>query len=85
MDEAGPLMLATNRAVTIPDAVESRMGAQIINVPVRPLRHLPMVRHAGADASRPQGTANISVETSMQVEHAESPNLDQHVPGTKKD
>ena len=66
VDEAGPLMLTTNRIVRIPDALEPRMGPQVINVPVRPLRYPPMVRNSGADASWPQGTANINVETSSQ-------------------
>jgi len=85
MDEARPLVFATNRIVRIPDAVEPRMGPQVIDVPVRPRRNLPVVRDAAADASRPQGTADINVETSSQLEYAESPNLDQLIPGTKED
>jgi hypothetical protein len=78
-------MLPTNRSVRIPDAVETRMEPQVINVPVRPLRPRPMVRHAGSHASRAQCTADINVETASQPKYAESPNLDQLIPGTKED
>jgi hypothetical protein len=85
MDEASPLMLATNPAMGIPDPVEPRMGPQVINVPVRPPRHLLMVRDAGPHPTRPQGAAHVNVETTAQLEGAESPDLDQLIPGTKKD
>jgi len=78
-------MLVTNPAMGIPDPVEPRMGSQVIDVPVRPLRHLLVVRDAGPHATRPQGAANINVKTSLQFERAESPDLDQLIPGTKKD
>jgi hypothetical protein len=78
-------MLATNRVVRIPDAVEVGMGPQEINVPVRWLRHLPMVREAGSHTSRPDRAAHIKVETSSKLQGAEFPDLDSLLPGTKKD
>jgi hypothetical protein len=56
-------MLATNPVVRIPDPVEAGMGPQVVNVPVRSLRYLLMVRDAGPHASRPHGAANVNVET----------------------
>jgi hypothetical protein len=44
-----------------------------------------MVRDAGPHASRPQGAANINVETSSKLQQAEFPDLDQLIPGTEKD
>jgi hypothetical protein len=78
-------MLATNLVVRVPDPVESGMEPQIINVPVRALRHLLMVRDAGPHPTRPLGAANINVKTSSQFERAEFSDLDQLIPGTKKD
>ena len=78
-------MLATSRIVRIPDPVDAGMGPQEINVPVRAVRHLLMVRDAGLNASRPQCTANVNVETSSQLECAEFSDLDQLSSGTKKD
>jgi hypothetical protein len=78
-------MLATNPVVRIPDPVEAGMGPQVINVPVRSLRHLLVVRDASPHASGPQGAANINVGTSSKLQQAEFPDLDQLIPGTKKD
>ena len=61
------------------------MEPQVIDVPVRLLRHLLMVRDAGPHPSRPQGAANVNVETSPKLQWAEFPDLDQLIPGTKKD
>jgi hypothetical protein len=78
-------MLATNPVVRKPDPVEASVRPQIINVPVRPLRHLLMMREAGSHASQPERAANINVETSSQFEGAEFPDLDALFPATKKD
>ena len=85
MDEARPLMLATNPVVRIPDPVEACVGPQVINVPVRLRRYLLVVRDAGPHASRPHGAAHVNVETSPELERAEFPDLDQSCPGTRKD
>jgi hypothetical protein len=78
-------MLATNRAVGIPDPIEAGVGSEVINVPVRSRRQLPMVSDASPDASRPQGAANINVETASKLQRPELPDLDQPLPGTEKD
>jgi hypothetical protein len=78
-------MLATNPVVTIPDPVETHLGPQVINVPVRPLRHLAMVRDAGAHASRPERAAYVNIETTLKLHEREFPDLDLLFPGTKKD
>lgn len=78
-------MLATNPVVGIPDPLEADMAPQVINVPVRPRRHLLMVRDSRPHTSRPQGAAHVNVETSSKLERAEFPNSDQLSPGTKKD
>jgi hypothetical protein len=85
MHDASPLMLAANPVVRIPDPVEAGIGAQVINVPVRLLRHLLMVREAGSQTSRPEGAAQVNVETSTKPQGAEFPDLDALFPGTKKD
>jgi hypothetical protein len=53
MDGVSPLMLAANPVVRIPDPVETGLTPQVINVPVRPLRRLLMVRDSGSHTSRP--------------------------------
>jgi hypothetical protein len=78
-------MLATNRAVRIPDPVEAGVGSEVINVPARLLRHLLVVRDASPDASRPQGATNINVETASKLQRPELPDLDQPLQGTEKD
>ena len=78
-------MLATDLVVRIPDPVEASVGTQVINVPVRSLRHLLMVRDTGLHTSRPHRAANVNVETSSELQRAEFPDLDQVIPGTKKD
>jgi hypothetical protein len=78
-------MLATNPVVRIPDPVDTGMGSQVINVPVRSRRQLPMVRDAGLHTSRPQGAAHVNVETAPKLQGAEFPDLDQSFLGTEKD
>jgi hypothetical protein len=78
-------MLATNPVVRIPDPVETGMGSQVINVPVRSRRQLLMVRDAGSDTPRPDRAAHVNVETSSKLQWAEFPDLDQLSPGTEKD
>jgi hypothetical protein len=84
-DDASPLMLATNPAARIPDPIETGVGAQVINVPVGAWRQLLMVRDAGPDTSRPDRAADVNVETSLKLQLAEFPDLDQLSPGTEKD
>jgi hypothetical protein len=69
-------MLAANPVGRIPDPDEAGMGPQIINMPVRSLRHLLMVGDAGSNTSRPQRAANVNVETPSKLEWAELPDLD---------
>jgi hypothetical protein len=69
----------------MPDPFEADTGPQVIDVPVRPLRHLLVVRDSRPHTSRPQGAANINVKTSSQFERAEFSDLDQLIPWTKKD
>jgi hypothetical protein len=78
-------MLATNPVVRIPDPVETGMGSQVIDVPVRSRRQLLMVRHAGSDTSRPDRAAYVNVETSSKLQWAELPYLDRPFLGTEKD
>jgi hypothetical protein len=78
-------MLATSPAVRRPNPVDPDVGPQVINMPVRSLRHLLMVRDAGPQASWPQGAADVNVIASTQPKYAESPNSDQLIPGTKED
>jgi hypothetical protein len=78
-------MLATNPVVRIPDPVETGMGSQVIDVPVRSRRQLLMVRHASSDTSRPDRAAYVNVETSSKLQWAELPYLDQPFLGTEKD
>jgi hypothetical protein len=85
LDDASPLMLATNPAVRIPDPLKTSLGPQVINVPVRPLRNLVMVRNARAHTSRPERAAYVNVETSLKLQRGELPDLDPLSPGTKKD
>jgi hypothetical protein len=85
VDEASPLMLATNPVARIPDVFEAGVGPQIINVPVRSLRRLLMVYDAGSDTSRAERAADVNVETPSKLQGAEFPDLDQLIPGTKKD
>jgi hypothetical protein len=82
---ASPLMLATNPVVRIPNPVETSMGSQVINVPVRSQRQLLMVRDAGSDTSRPDRAAYVNVEASSKLQGAELPYLDQPFLGTEKD
>gem|GEM_PF-689458 len=84
-DNASPLMLATNPVVRVPDPVETGMGSQVINVPVRSQRRLLMVRDAGSDTSRPDRAAHVDVETSSKLQWAELPYLDRPLLGTEKD
>lgn len=77
-------MLATSPAVRRPNPVEPGVGPQVINMPVRPLRHLLMVRDAGPQASRPQGAADVNVETSTQFEWTEFPDLNPLLARTKE-
>ena len=78
-------MLATNPVVRIPNPVETSMGSQVINVPVRSQRQLLMVRDAGSDTSRPDRAAYVNVEASSKLQGAELPYLDQPFLGTEKD
>jgi len=78
-------MLATNPVVRVPDPVETGMGSQVINVPVRSQRRLLMVRDAGSDTSRPDRAAHVDVETSSKLQWAELPYLDRPLLGTEKD
>jgi hypothetical protein len=78
-------MLATNPVVRIPDPVETGMGSQVIYVPVRSKRQLPMVRDAGSDTSRPHRAAHINVETSSKLQYSKLPYLDRPFLGTEKD
>jgi hypothetical protein len=78
-------MFAANPAIGVPDPVESGVRPQVIDVPVRPLRCLLVVRNAGAHASRPEGAAHINVEAGSKLEGTELPDLDQLVPGTIED
>jgi len=85
MDEASPAMLATRLLVRSPNPLEPRVGPQIINMPVRSLRQLLVVRKAGPQASRPQGAAHVNVEASTQFEGTELPDLNPLLTGTKED
>ena len=78
-------MLTTIASKRVADAVEPRVSPQVIDVPVRPLGYLPVVRDAGAYASRPEGAADIYVEAPSQLEGTELPDADQLISGTKKD
>ncbi len=78
-------MLATNPVVRIPNPVETGMGSQVINVPVRSQRHLLMVRDAGSDTSRPDRAAHVDIETSSKLQWAELPYLDRPFLGTEED
>jgi hypothetical protein len=84
-DNASPSMLATNPVVRIPDPVETAMGSQVINVPVRSRRQPLMVRDAGSDTSRPHRAAHVNVEPSSKLQWAEFPYLDRPFLGTEKD
>jgi hypothetical protein len=64
---ASPLMLATTPIVRIPDPVETSMGSEVINVPMRSRRQPLMVREAGPDTSWPQGAAHVNVEASAKL------------------
>jgi hypothetical protein len=77
-------MLAANPVVRIPDPVEAGTGPQIINVPVRPLRDLFVVRDAGLNAARTHGAADVNIGTSPQLEWAELSDLDHLSSGTRK-
>jgi len=77
-------MLTADAADGIPDVIEACVGPQIINMPMRPLRHLLVARGASPHASRSQGAADINVEASAQSECAEFPDPDAHGPGTIK-
>jgi hypothetical protein len=44
-----------------------------------------MVRHAGPHTSRPERAAYVNVETSVKLQWAELPYLDQPFLGTEKD
>jgi hypothetical protein len=79
------LVLATDPVVRIPDPLEAGMGPQVIDVPVRSLRHLLMVSDTGSDTSWPDRAANVNVKTSSKLQWAEFPDLDQLIPGAKKD
>jgi hypothetical protein len=78
-------MLATSPVVRIPDPVETGMGSQVINVPVRSQRQLLVVRDAGPHTSRPERAAYVNVETSAKLQWAELPDLDRPFLGTEKD
>jgi len=78
-------MLATNPVVTIPNPVETGMGSQVINVPVRSQRQLLMVRHAGSHTSPPNRAAHVNVETSAKLQYSKLPYLDRPFLGTEKD
>jgi hypothetical protein len=78
-------MLATNPVVTIPNPVETGMGSQVINVPVRSQRQLLMVRDTGSHTSRPDRAAHVNVETSAKLQWAQLPYLDRPFLGTEKD
>ena len=77
-------MLATGPAMRRPNPVEPRVRPQKINMPVRSVRHLLMVRDAGPQASRPQGAADVNVEASTQFEWTEFPNLNPLLARTKE-
>jgi hypothetical protein len=78
-------MLTTNPVVRIPDPVETGVGSQVINVPVRSQRQLLMVRDAGSETPRPHRAAHVNVETSSKLQWAELPYLDRPFLGTEKD
>ncbi|SPE24713.1 hypothetical protein SBA2_210009 [Acidobacteriia bacterium SbA2] len=84
-NHARPVMLATDLAQGIPDALEPRVRAQVIDVPVRPPRYPPVVRDASTYPSRPEGAAHIYVEAASKLEGAEFPDSDQLASGTKED
>ena len=77
-------MLATGPAVRRPNPVEPGVGPQVINMPVRSLRPLLMVRDAGPQASWPQGAADVNVEASTHFEWTEFPNLNPLLARTKE-
>jgi hypothetical protein len=81
---ASPLMLATTPIVRIPDPVETSMGSEVINVPVRSRRQPLMVRDAGSNTSWPHRAAHINVETSTELQDAELTYLDRPFLGAEK-
>ena len=54
----------------VPDLFKHRVPPQVVDVPVRLARHPQMMPEPGADASATEGTADIDVETGVQLQHA---------------
>ena len=77
-------MLATGWARRRPNPVEPGVGPQIVNMPVRSLRHLLMVCNTGLQATRTQGAADVNIETSTQFEWTEFPDLNPLLARTKE-
>ena len=56
-----PLMLPADRVVRVPCALQSGMQVQMVDVPVRPRRPLPVMRQPRANAAGTEGAANVHV------------------------
>ncbi len=69
-------MLATLPVVAIPDLFKRRVPPQVVNVPVRAVGRLQVVREPGADASATECAANVHVETGLEPQRAQSSDMD---------
>jgi hypothetical protein len=76
--DPGPLVLPTPRIVAEPDALESRVRPQIVDMPVGPFRAALMMGDAGPKASRAQSAPQINVEPALESQVAEPPDAYGH-------
>ena len=71
---ARPLVFPAPRIVRVPDASQSGMQAQVIDVPVRPRRQLPVMRQARTDTAGTEGAANVHIPAGPQRQATQPPN-----------
>lgn len=66
-----PFMLPAGRVMRVPHAFQLGVQTQMVDVPVRPRRQLPVMRQSGADAAGAEGAADVNVPTGPQRQVAQ--------------
>jgi hypothetical protein len=70
-------MLPGNTVVAEPNLLGMRVRLQVINVPVRTVRRLQMVRESGAETTGTVGAPDVHVDTGLKPESTEPPDPDE--------
>ena len=73
------MALAPYCGVAVPDSVEPGLGPQVVDVPMRTLEALPVMRDPRAEPSRPECAANVKVESGLQSHQGQATDSDERI------